>query len=75
MKKGSSRAKDEMLDEYDFSGGIRGKYAERFAQGTNIVVLDADVAKAFPNEKSVNRALRAYARIARATPAKRKTTK
>jgi hypothetical protein len=47
-----------MLPEYDFSKGVRGKYAKRYAEGTNVVVLEPDVAKAFPNSKSVNRALR-----------------
>jgi hypothetical protein len=49
---------DDMQDEYDFSGGVRGKYAERYAQGTNLVALDPDVAAAFPDSASVNRALR-----------------
>ncbi|MBN1611802.1 MAG: hypothetical protein JW940_34535 [Polyangiaceae bacterium] len=48
----------EMRAEYDFSGGVRGKYAERYAQGTNVVVLDSDVAAAFPTRKAVNDALR-----------------
>jgi hypothetical protein len=48
----------DMRAEYDFSGGIRGKYAERYAQGTNVVVLDPDVAAAFPTRKAVNEALR-----------------
>jgi hypothetical protein len=48
----------DMLDEYDFSGGVRGKYAERYASGTNVVLLDPDVAAAFPNERAVNEALR-----------------
>ncbi len=48
-----------MRAEYDFSGGVRGKYAKRFAQGTNIVLLEPDVAKAFPDSESVNSALRA----------------
>lgn len=52
---------DEMLPEYDFSGGIRGKYAERYARATNVVVLDPDVAEVFPDSESVNRALRALA--------------
>jgi hypothetical protein len=47
-----------MREEYDFSQGERGKYARRFAQGTNVVVLDPDVAKKFPNSKSVNASLR-----------------
>ena len=55
MKKASN---SEMRDEYDFSKGVRGKYAERFKGGTNLVLLDPDVAKAFPNAKSVNDALR-----------------
>jgi hypothetical protein len=55
---------DDMRDEYDFSGGVRGKYAERFAKGSNVVVLDEDVARVFPDSASVNAALRALARIA-----------
>jgi hypothetical protein len=52
---------DEMRAEYDFSGGVRGKYARRYAEGTNVVVLDPDVAAAFPDAASVNRALRKVA--------------
>jgi hypothetical protein len=48
-----------MRDEYDFSGGVRGKHARRFAAGSNVVVLDPDVAKAFPDSAAVNEALRA----------------
>ena len=55
---------DVMRDEYDFSGGVRGKYAERFAKGSNVVVLDAAVARVFPDSASVNAALRELARIA-----------
>ena len=55
---------DELRDEYDFSGGVRGKYAERFAKGSNVVVLDEDVARVFPDSASVNAALRELARIA-----------
>ena len=58
-------AEEEMKEEYDFSDGVRGKYAERFAKGTNIVVLEPDVAKMFPDSSSVNEALRALVRIAR----------
>ena len=47
-----------MRDEYDFSHGVRGKYARRFAQGTNVVVLEPDVAKVFSNSKAVNVSLR-----------------
>lgn len=53
----------EMLEEYDFSGGVRGKYAARFAEGANVVVLDPDVAEVFPDSESVNQALRALAEI------------
>ena len=49
---------DDLLEEYDFSGGVRGKYAKRFAEGTNVVVLDPDVAEAFKTSKEVNDALR-----------------
>ena len=48
----------DMLDEYDFSGGIRGKYARRYKEGSNIVRLDEDVAKVFSDSKKVNKALR-----------------
>jgi len=58
------RPNGTMREEYDFSGGVRGKYAARYARGTNVVVLDADVARLFPSSAAVNRALRAIARIA-----------
>ncbi len=47
-----------MKDEYDFSKGVRGKYAKQYAEGTNIILLEPDVAKAFPDSESVNKALR-----------------
>ena len=53
----------EMREEYDFSGGVRGKYAARYAEGTNIVRLDPDVAKVFPDSAAVNDALRALVKI------------
>ncbi|MGA2073074.1 MAG: hypothetical protein ABSH52_06175 [Terriglobia bacterium] len=56
---------DSMLPEYDFSGGVRGKYANRFADGTIMVVLDPDVAELFPDPQSVNNALRALGQIIR----------
>ena len=55
----------DMLDEYDFSNGVRGKYVDRFAKGSNVVVLDPDVAQVFPDSESVNQALRALAEIIR----------
>ena len=54
----------EMKAEYDFSGGVRGKYAKKYARGTNIVVLDPDVAKVFTDSKEVNEILRTLTRIA-----------
>jgi len=48
----------EMQAEYDFSGAVRGKYAKAYAAGTNIVVLDPEVAQVFPDSLSVNEALR-----------------
>jgi len=53
----------EMLDEYDFSRGVVGKYTKQYAEGTNIVLLDPDVAKVFPDSEAVNQALRAIAQI------------
>ena len=53
----------DMLEEYDFSGGVRGKYVDRFAPGCNVVVLDPDVARVFTDSESVNQALRALAGI------------
>lgn len=47
-----------MRPEYDFSKGVRGKYARRFAEGTNLVLLAPDVAAGFPTADAVNRALR-----------------
>lgn len=61
----NSQPEPEMLEEYDFSGGVRGKYAQRYAEGSNIVVLSPDVAEAFPDSESVNRALRLLIDIAR----------
>ena len=50
--------KDEMLEEYDLSNGIRGKYIQAYKEGVNIIKLDSDVMKFFPDAKSVNEALR-----------------
>lgn len=57
-------ANDDMLPEYDFSKGVRGKHAAQYANGTNLVLLSPDVAKAFPTSDSVNNALRALISIA-----------
>jgi hypothetical protein len=64
MKKPRNKTTEpQMQSEYDFSGGVRGKYARCYAQGTNVVVLEPDVAKAFPNADAVNSSLRALANI------------
>lgn len=52
-----------MRSEYDFSDGVRGKYAKRYQEGTNVVVLDPDVVEYFPDHDSVNDALRHMAAI------------
>lgn len=57
-----------MRAEYDFSqlkGRVRGKYVERFCEGTNLVLLDADVAAAFPDAQAVNEALRLLMKVAK----------
>ncbi len=58
-------AADEMEQEYDIRGGVRGKYAEQYRQGTNLILLDADVAAVFPDTVAVNRALRLLIEVAR----------
>jgi hypothetical protein len=61
MKKVESEEEDDLRPEYDFSqmkGRVRGKYVERYRKGTNLVLLDPDVAAAFPDAKAVNDALR-----------------
>ena len=74
MKK--ERAKADMRAEYDFSKGVRGKYSTRYAEGTNVVVLDSDVLEVFPDSQSVNSALRTMMRILRARPSTmRRTTR
>lgn len=54
-----------MLPEYDFCGGVRGKYAGQFSKSTLMVALDPDVAELFPDPRSVNKALRALGYIIR----------
>jgi hypothetical protein len=64
-KKTSGPGEDTMRAEYDFSKGVRGKHAARYARGTNVVVLDPDVAAEFRTAEEVNEALRALAEIMR----------
>ena len=60
-KKANQEDEDNLRPEYDFSkmkGGVRGKYVERYREGSNLVLLDPDIAAAFPDAKAVNAALR-----------------
>ena len=61
--KKKSRGSDEMRAQYDFSRGVRGKHAGRYAAGTNVVVLEPDVASQFPTAADVNDTLRAVAKL------------
>ena len=68
MKKAAKQKPDELRPEYDFAsmrGGIRGKYSKRFQAGTNLVLLEPEVARAFPTAEAVNEALRAVLRATR----------
>lgn len=64
MKK-TSKSNGDILPDYDFSSGVRGKYAKSYAKGSNVVVLDPDVAKVFSTSKVVNRSLRGLAKTLR----------
>jgi len=69
MKKADETATDDLRPEYDFAsmkGGVRGKYAKRFREGTNIVLIDPEMVEAFPTEAAVNEALRGVLNTARA---------
>jgi len=68
MKESAKAVDDELRQEYDFSllkGGVRGKYYKRAAAGTNLVLIEPDLANLFPDSQSMNRALRLLADIAR----------
>ncbi len=75
MKKKTERAvdRDTLRPEYDFRGGVRGKYVARYRAGTNVVVLDPDVAEAFGTADAVNRALRALLNVVPVRRAKRRS--
>ncbi len=65
MKKASRKSSDELRPEYkrsDFTSLVRGKYAARVSQATNVVVLEPLIAHAFPNDRAVNDALRGLLR-------------
>lgn len=63
--KASPEDVDDMRPEYDFSHGVRGKHYEAYRAGTNVVLLDPDIAKAFADSTSVNRILRLLLKLAR----------
>ena len=66
-KESAKRRSDELRPEYDLArlkGGVRGKYYKQASAGTNLVLLEPDVARAFPDSNSVNRALRLLQEIA-----------
>jgi hypothetical protein len=65
MKKRIPKTEPEMRAEYDFSHGVRGKYAARYKRGTNVIVLEPDVAKVFTSAEDVNNSLRALAKLIR----------
>jgi len=65
MNRDSKPESENMEPEYDIREGVRGKYYERYKQGTNVVLLEPDVAQVFPDSESVNRALRGLIDIAR----------
>jgi len=73
-KEKNTEPEDELRPEYDLSqlkGGIRGKYAERYRAGTNLVLLSPDVAAAFPTDEAVNEALRLLIQVAKTQAAQR----
>ena len=62
-----TKQNDEMRSHYDFSGGVRGKYAARYAEGPSVIVLAPDVAEMFPDSIAVNEALRTLVRMSAKT--------
>jgi len=72
MKSRAGKRDDELSPEYDLAallkGGVQGKYADRYREGTNLALLDPDVAGAFPTDKAVNDALRLAVRLAKSVP-------
>jgi hypothetical protein len=69
MKKANRKFTNDLEPEYDFAsmkGGVRGKYAKRYRAGTNLVLLDPELAEAFPTETAVNDTLRAVLKITEA---------
>jgi hypothetical protein len=74
-KRSQNEMDDELRSEYDLrgllKGGIRGKYVEQYRAGTNLILLDPDVAEAFPSEQAVNEALRLVLQLTKILEVKR----
>ena len=64
-RKANARPADDMRPEYDFSGGVRGKFYKEYMKGTNVILLDPDVAEVFPDSQTVNEVLRVLAQLAK----------
>jgi hypothetical protein len=65
MSQNPARDRDSLREEYDFSRGVRGKHHEAYRRGTNVVLLDPDVAEVFKDSEAVNTALRLLLTLAR----------
>jgi len=79
MRKKSTEEKgDDLRPEYNLGellrSGVQGKYADRYREGTNMVLLDGDVAEAFPNDEAVNAALRLVIKLSRVPKSEEKNT-
>jgi hypothetical protein len=69
MKRNNRKPEEDMRPEYDFAsmkGGVRGKYVKPYRAGTNLVLLDPELAEAFPTDSAVNDALRAVLKMTEA---------
>jgi hypothetical protein len=71
MSQNATGENDDLRAEYDFSGGVRGKHYDAYRKGTNVVLLDPDVAEVFKDSEAVNTALRLLLNLAREQAAKR----
>jgi hypothetical protein len=70
----SKPGKSEMRKEYDFSSGVRGKYVQRYREGTNLVLIDPDLSEKFPDSEAVNRALRTFLESKKRLSQRKKTS-
>jgi hypothetical protein len=79
MKKSREERVDDLRSEYDLGdllkGGVQGKYADRSLEGTNVVLLDRDVAEAFPTDEAVNAALRLVIELSKVPKSGKKTVR